>query len=442
MKYLAEQLEHTKPNKRCWIDQDLGDIYSYQIAYALSSADVGLFFGRNVGLGKLSQVELAMSMLFLDGIAESITLLPDEDREKSSSPADANLDIILENEGVGFTVILNNTKPENIQISSIIRTNNTKWILSTSGTTGVPKKIKHDLSSLTRTVKISKPGETLLWGSFYNMKRFAGLQVFFQSWLGGDELVLTDNHGNAKEVLSKLIEARCNALSATPSMWRNISMLPNFKNLNLKQITLGGEIADQSILDILRREFPQSRITHIYASTEAGVGFAVNDGQPGFPVEYLSVPPKNNKLKIGQNGNLYILPASIVNEDILTKEWIDTGDAVCIKGDRVLFMGRSNGSINVGGNKVMPEEIESVIYELDSISFVQVRGRKSSILGNIVEAAITPSHGVKVDAILKKSVIDHCRRKLDGYKVPAIIVEAEKPTINSAGKLLRSQVNE
>jgi hypothetical protein len=42
------------------------------------------------------------------------------------------------------------------------------------------------------------------------------------------------------------------------------------RDIPLKQITIGGEAVDQVTLDMLRGVFPAARITHIYASTEAG----------------------------------------------------------------------------------------------------------------------------------------------------------------------------
>jgi acyl-CoA synthetase (AMP-forming)/AMP-acid ligase II len=103
-------------------------------------------------------------------------------------------------------------------------------------------------------------------------------------------------------------------------------------------------------------------------------------------------------------------------------------------------LGRANGSINVGGNKVMPEEIESVIKELPAVAFVQVRARKSAMLGSLVEAAIIPMHGTVMDAAFKKQVTTHCRARLDGFKVPAFIVAADGIQLTASGKLSRMTV--
>jgi non-ribosomal peptide synthetase component F len=82
--------------------------------------------------------------------------------------------------------------------------------------------------------------------------------------------------------------ARLNArgvthISGTPSHWRKFLMSGSASGFSPHYVRLSGEIADQAVLDGLSRAFPEASIGHAYASTEAGVGFAVNDGLEGFP---------------------------------------------------------------------------------------------------------------------------------------------------------------
>ena len=68
--------------------------------------------------------------------------------------------------------------------------NETRWILTTSGTTGKPKLVSHTLSSLTRTTKIDPiRGINIRWGMLYDYTRFAGLQVLLQSIISGSTLI-------------------------------------------------------------------------------------------------------------------------------------------------------------------------------------------------------------------------------------------------------------
>src|SRR4029079_7521996 len=72
-------------------------------------------------------------------------------------------------------------------------------------------------------------------------------------------------------------------VSGTPSHWRRALMTPESRAITARYVRLSGEVADQGILSALRCFYPQARLGHAYASTEAGVGFEVTDGLEGFP---------------------------------------------------------------------------------------------------------------------------------------------------------------
>jgi len=60
--------------------------------------------------------------------------------------------------------------------------------------------------------------------------------------------------------------------------------------LEPQYVRLSGEVADQTLLDSLRAVYPNARIAHAFASTEAGVAFDVNDGLAGFPLAFIDNP--------------------------------------------------------------------------------------------------------------------------------------------------------
>jgi acyl-CoA synthetase (AMP-forming)/AMP-acid ligase II len=158
-------------------------------------------------------------------------------------------------------------------------------------------------------------------------------------------------------------------------------------------------------------------------------------------VHYLDSPPSGVAMRVDTQGHLWFCPAPDKTSACPEySTWIDSGDVVQIDGNRVRFLGRADGSINVGGNRVMPEEVESVIKELPEVAFVQVRSRKSALMGNLVEAAITPTPGTVFDAAFKKDVVTHCRNRLDAFKVPAFIVETTEIALTASGKLSRVSV--
>jgi acyl-CoA synthetase (AMP-forming)/AMP-acid ligase II len=406
-----------------------GSIMRADFLRVLECARVRELVGKRVALGKLSAIEFAATLVALDGIAETILVLPGDEQASIRARwiAEARIDTVLDGSGLGLQELMSGEVHESHATAASGRLQ-TSWLLATSGTTGTPKLIRHTLTSLTRTLASRPARERFRWGSLYSLRRFAGLQVLLQAFAGGSALIIQDDDLEFSGRIEELVREGCNALSATPSTWRKLAMHPGFEELQLRQITLGGEIVDQNVLDLLARRFPQARITHIYASTEAGVGFAVRDGRAGFPVSYLQDAPGGVEMKIDEAAHLCFY----------TDAWVDSGDVVRVDAGRVYFLGRANGSINVGGNKVMPEEVEAIISELPEVAFANVRARRNPITGNLVEATVLLVPGMCLDLVLKKKIIAHCRERLDGFKVPAFVVEAKDIPLTLAGKLSRS----
>jgi acyl-CoA synthetase (AMP-forming)/AMP-acid ligase II len=304
----------------------------------------------------------------------------------------------------------------------------TVWIIPTSGTTGTPKLISHTLTSLTRTTKAYAPkAAEFIWGLLYSPARFAGLQVFLQCLIGGSTLILTDLSSPFENQVDELVAAKCNALSATPTMWRKILMTPAADRLPLKQITLGGEIVDAYVLNALRARFPNARITHIYASTEAGVGFAVNDGQAGFPASYLDTPVNGVHIKIDAEGFLMLKSQTESNSSrqqslsglFDTDGFINTGDLVIRSAERIYFLGRANGSINVGGMKVQPEEIEQVLLTFPRVNFAKVGAKRNAFTGQVIVATVRADVAPTEQAAFQTELLSYCRSKLSRFKVPS-----------------------
>ena len=162
----------------------------------------------------------------------------------------------------------------------------TKITLFTSGTTGTPKANTHSLKNLSKTYNKTL-SKDFIWGLTYQISRMAGLQVLLNAFYSDNKIAITSELSST-EVIKSFITWNVDAISATPSKWREFISIKSCRFLKLKQITLGGEIADQNILTKLSEIFNDAKIVHVYASTELGVGFSVSDGKEGFPKEYLN----------------------------------------------------------------------------------------------------------------------------------------------------------
>ena len=327
------------------------------------------------------------------------------------------------------------------QSSSCLDVSQTSWYLATSGTTGEPKWFAHSFLSLTASIKHSHNLQKSCWALLYQPFRFAGLQVLLQALLSGADLVdVVDFEPLAQMAFLK--HSDVTAVSATPSLWRQLLMTGQLSELKLGYITLGGEIADQSVLNQLERLFPEAKLRHIYASTEAGVGFVVSDGCAGFPAKWLEDPSLAVMLNVSDKQHLLIKPSHQVCQTLAqqtdAKGYVDTLDKVQVIDDRVFFLGRATGTINVGGNKVHPEKVEQVLLQCTDITQAKVYAKTSALLGELVVADVTIIN-TAISQEVKQHVLKICKKQLQRFEIPTKISVVNNIDHASSGKLNRKQ---
>ncbi|CAM5204076.1 AMP-binding enzyme [Alishewanella longhuensis] len=273
----------------------------------------------------------------------------------------------------------------------------------------------------------------------YQPSRFAGLQVLLQSLLSG-ACLLDCSSGDAQQHAKLMQRQHINAISATPSLWRQLLMTGQLSTLPLRQITLGGEIADEPLLDVLAGVFPNARLLHIYASTEAGVGFAVADKRAGFPANWLTSTHSGVAFKLDNQQHLWLKPPQTPEAGLAARldseGYLDTEDLVQLQADRVVFLGRASGVINVGGNKVHPEQIEQVLLQHPAVLQARVYAKTSSVLGQLVVADIVVSADTDNKA-LQLALLQHCKQQLQRYQLPAKFNFVTQLPTTASGKLNR-----
>lgn len=306
----------------------------------------------------------------------------------------------------------------------------TSWVMYTSGTSGKPKAVRKSLDSLVRSHKSGDEYGQKIWGLIYEPIRMAGIQVITHCLIGGHVLVAANTSETLSTNLQLFVTHNVNSLSATPTLWRQIMQTPEAKELSLSQITLGGEIADQKTLNALRKFFPDARISHVYASTEVGVGFAVHDQLEGFPFSFLENVERNPQLRV--NGG--ILEVGIATVDDLIK-WESTGDCVKIEGDRVKFLGRESGLINIGGAKVWPEDVERILRQHPLVIDAVVKAKPSNFSGNILVAEVKISGNEPED--ISKQLRKWVRNHAASHYVPASISINNEMAVSLTGKVKR-----
>jgi acyl-coenzyme A synthetase/AMP-(fatty) acid ligase len=407
--------------------------------------------GRSVLVATVSQLIAAAVLIELDGLARRVVLYPGD------LPLE-HLPFVMDTAAVDAIVSDRTTENDHpaecfIECSGTIgpgacdreKRLETEWILLTSGTTGRPKLVVHTLASLTGA--LAPGGATsgqIVWSTFYDIRRYGGLQIFLRAILTGTSLVLSSAEEATADFLARAGAHGVTHISGTPSQWRRALMSPAADLIAPEYVRLSGEIADQAILNQLRAQYPSARIAHAFASTEAGVAFVVGDGRTGFPASVVAdtaevemkVVHDSLRIRSDRTAARYLGdPVPILRD---AEGFVDTGDMLELRDGRYYFAGRRDGVINVGGLKVYPEEVEAVINRHPEVQMSLVRRKKSPIMGALVVADVVLKTANCHDARqLQHDILGFCRESLSAYKVPVAIRFVPALAVAETGKLVR-----
>ena len=413
--------------------------------------------GSSVLVATQDQLAAALTLIELDGNARRIVLWPPDLSLDHAHfvMATAEIDTIVSDRPA---IAVGGANFRSVSASiEFVRTDSerschcqTEWILLTSGTTGAPKMVVHTLLSLAGAIARQKIRKPVIWSTFYDIRRYGGLQILLRALLDGGSLVLSSSAESTSDFITRAAGHRVTHISGTPSHWRRALMSPSARQLAPQYVRLSGEIADQSILDSLRSFYEGTRIVHAFASTEGGLAFDIDDGLAGFPASLVNNRKGEVELKV-EDGSLRVRSARTASRYLGTTAetltdpdgFVDTRDLVELRGDRYYFVGRRDGVINVGGQKVHPEEIEDVINRHPCVQMSLVKARRSHITGAVVIADVV----VKLEAAgtngwcgteeLRREIFQTCRRTLAPYKVPATIRFVPSLDVAASGKLAR-----
>jgi len=302
--------------------------------------------------------------------------------------------------------------------------------LFTSGTTGQPKKVVHNITTLTRSVLIEERYINNVWAFAYNPTHMAGLQVFFQAFFNMNTLVNVFNQPRTF-ILEQISDKNITHISATPTFYRLLQPNENKYNSVLR-VTLGGEKSDPNLYDSVKKLFPKAKINNIYASTEAGT-LLISNG------DCFMIPKQMKEKFVIEDEELLIHRSLLGRSEYFnfSGEFYKTGDLIeWIDKESGLFKfkSRKNELINVGGYKVNPDEVESKLLALADVHQARVYGKANSILGNVLCADVKIKPGVKLSEFdIRKALTG----QLQDFKIPRRIKFVEEISLTRTGKMKR-----
>ncbi|PWR69624.1 ANL family adenylate-forming protein [Methanospirillum stamsii] len=307
-----------------------------------------------------------------------------------------------------------------------------EWKLGfyTSGTTGRPKFISHNLGVLSRNVKTGSRFQKNIWGFCYNPTHFAGIQVFLQAFFNQNSIINLFNmdYSIVERTIKKYAISH---LSATPTYYRSLYPFLHESCPLVERITFGGEIFDDQIAQMLINYFPNAKITNVYASTELGSVLAGEGNTLKIPEEF------KDRIKISEDGEL-VVHRSLMGEDTSLDNdlWFSTGDIVTNEPDGTIkFISRKTEMINVGGYKINPHEIEGIINEIHEIQDSIVYGRDNRITGKVLVAEVVLRPGYTGD--MERKIFEYLSGHLQPWKIPRMIKITDSIDRTRTGKKVR-----
>jgi len=295
-------------------------------------------------------------------------------------------------------------------------------VLFSSGSTGKSKASVHDITGILEKFKVRR--HTLRAITFLLYDHIGGFNTLLYT-LSNAGLIVTVSDRSPDGVLKAVEKYKVELLPTSPTFINLILLSEAYERYDissLKTVTYGTEPMPESTLKRFNQLFPDIKLLQTYGLSEVGIlrskskssdSLWVKVGGEGFETRVVDgmLEIKAKSAMLG-----YLNAPSPFTKD----GWFKTGDAVEVDGEYIKILGRKSEIINVGGEKVYPQEVENVIQEMDNVAEVTVYSEKNPIMGNIVCAKVRLTKDEN-----KKSVISHlkkyCRKRLQNYKVPVKI---------------------
>jgi acyl-coenzyme A synthetase/AMP-(fatty) acid ligase len=292
-------------------------------------------------------------------------------------------------------------------------------VLFSSGTSGQPKAMVQDLSALLATYAERRPnGLPVL--ALLGFDHIGGLNTLFGALAAGAPVVVPASRAPA-DVATAIANHRVALLPASPTFLNLLIAAGVTADLSsLRVITYGTEPMPESLLLRLKVAFPQVRFIQTFGTSETGISHTVSPA-PGstflrFEDPHLEWKVVDDELWLRSRTQVAgYLNAS--NERFTADGWFRTGDKVEQGPNGSLrILGRMGETINVGGEKLMPAEVESVVLTVPGVADCRVRGEAHPLTGQTVAVDVV-SFTTDQEA-LRSAIRTACRERLARHKIP------------------------
>jgi len=304
-------------------------------------------------------------------------------------------------------------------------------VVFTSGSTGRPKGILHDCERLVRRFATPRTAyRTLLFLLFDHLGGFNTLMAVLCH--GGTMVVPSER--NPTEVARVIEAGRVELLPVTPTLLNLLVASgagDEFDLSSVRLVTYGTEVMPEGTLRKIGRLFPQARFQQTYGLSELGTMRSKSQGSDSVWIK-VGGPGVETRVVddvLHVRSELAMVGYLNAPSPFDSEGWLSTGDRVEQRGEYFRILGRESDIINVGGQKVFPAEVETVLLEADNVADATVHGVRHPLMGSVVMARLR-LHEPETPGELRARLRKHCLARLAPHKVPVRFLLTEESQHN------------
>jgi acyl-coenzyme A synthetase/AMP-(fatty) acid ligase len=313
-------------------------------------------------------------------------------------------------------------------------------VLFSSGSTGKSKAAVHDFIPLLEKFKVARHARRTI--TFLMFDHIGGVNTLLYTLANGGCAVMVEDR-SPTGICRAIERHKVQLLPTSPTFIHLLIISEAYKEYDLSSlqlVTYGTEAMPEGTLKRFHALFPDIQLLQTYGLSEVGIlrsqsrssdSLWLKIGGEGFETRVVHgiLEIKARSAMLG-----YLNAPSPFSED----GWFNTGDAVEVDGDYIHILGRSSEMINVGGEKVYPAEVESVIQQMEGVEDITISGEPNPVTGHMVKARVKLKTSESLGDF-RMRMRNFCKDKLPPFKIPQKVVLIDQELYGERFKKMRRE---